>query len=91
MTELWRLPATELAYLIRARKVSAVEAAEAALQRLDSVNPRINAIVAHRPERVLAQAENTKETSPPTCRRFCLCRAESVAWRYPWTRKSSRP
>src|SRR5580704_8240976 len=57
MTELWRLPATELAHLIRARKVSAREAAEAALHRLDAINPRINAIVAHRPELVLEQAD----------------------------------
>lgn len=57
MSELWRLPATELARLIRTRKVSAREAAEAALQRLDAVNPQINAIVAHRPELVREQAD----------------------------------
>lgn len=57
MTELWRLPATELAHLIRTRKVSAREAAESALQRLDAVNPHINAIVAHRPDWVLEQAD----------------------------------
>jgi amidase len=56
-SELWRISATELAQLIRARKVSAREAAQAALQRLDAVNPRINAIVAHEPELVLAQAD----------------------------------
>jgi amidase len=58
MTELWQLSATELAHLIRTRKVSAREAAEAALQRLVAVNPKINAIVEHRPELVLQQAEN---------------------------------
>jgi Amidase len=57
VTELWRVPATELAYLIRTREVSARKAAEAALQRLDAVNPRINAIVAHRPELVWKQAD----------------------------------
>src|SRR5580698_331367 len=62
MTDIWRLPATELAHLIRAREVSAREAAEAALQRLDAVNPQINAIVAHRPELVLAQAERVDQT-----------------------------
>src|SRR6202522_3361565 len=56
-TELWRLPATELATLIRARKVSAREAAQTALQRLDAVNPMINAIVAHKPDLVLEQAD----------------------------------
>jgi amidase len=57
MTELWRLPATELAHLVRTRKVSAREAAEDALKRLDAVNPQINAIVEHRPDLVLEQAE----------------------------------
>jgi len=62
MTELWRLSATELAHLIRTRKVSAREAAEAALSRLDAVNPQINAIVAHRPEQVREQADRVDQT-----------------------------
>ncbi|WP_250487903.1 amidase family protein [Caballeronia sp. GaOx3] len=57
MGELWRLSATELADLIRCRKVSAREAAQAALARLDSVNPKINAVVDYRPDDVLSQAE----------------------------------
>ena len=57
MTELWRLSATALSRLIRTREVSAREAAEAALQRLDAVNPQINAIVAHRPDLVREQAD----------------------------------
>jgi amidase len=60
-TELWRLPATDLAHLIRTRKVSAREAAQAALQRLDAVNPQINAIVAHTPELVLEQADRVDQ------------------------------
>ena len=56
-TELWRLPATDLAHLIRTRKVSARDAAQSALERLDAVNPQINAIVAHTPELVLEQAD----------------------------------
>jgi amidase len=56
MDGLWRLPAAELAALIRSKKVSAKEAAFAALTRLDAVNPSINAVVDHRPEEVLAQA-----------------------------------
>jgi amidase len=60
-TELWRLPATELAQLIRAREVSAREAAEAALRRLDEVNPQINAIVAHRPDLVREQADRVDQ------------------------------
>jgi amidase len=42
MNELWQLPTTELAQLVRTRKVSAREAAESALKRLDAVNPTIS-------------------------------------------------
>jgi amidase len=56
MQDLWRLSAAEMASLIRSKKVSAKEAAIAALARLDAVNPKINAVVDHRPEDVLAQA-----------------------------------
>ena len=51
MEDLWRLPGVELASLIRSKKVSAKEAASAALERLDAVNPKINAVIDHRPER----------------------------------------
>src|SRR4051812_17187715 len=56
MQDLWRLSAKELAALIGTKKVSAMDAATAALARLDAVNPKINAVVDHRPEDVLAQA-----------------------------------
>src|ERR1700692_4947606 len=56
MEELWRLSAADIAALIRSKKVSAKQAASAALARLDAVNPSINAVVDHRPEDVLAQA-----------------------------------
>jgi len=56
VTDLWRLSAVELAALVRKREVSAVQAAQSALQRLEAVNPAINAVVDHRPEAVLAQA-----------------------------------
>jgi amidase len=56
MQDLWRLSASDLASLIRTKKVSATEAATSALARLDAVNPKINAVVDHRPEEVLAQA-----------------------------------
>ncbi|MCK1641127.1 amidase family protein [Bradyrhizobium sp. 157] len=56
MQDLWRLSAAEMASLIRSKKVSAKEAAAAALARLDAVNPKINAVVDHRPEDVLSQA-----------------------------------
>ena len=56
MQDLWRLSATDLASLIRSKKVSATEAATAALARLDAVNPKINAVIDHKPAEVLAQA-----------------------------------
>jgi amidase len=56
MQELWRLSAQEMASLVRSRKVSAKEAATAALARLDAVNPKINAVVDHNAAEVLAQA-----------------------------------
>ncbi|MGP9809988.1 amidase family protein [Rhodopseudomonas sp. NSM] len=57
MQEIWRLSAAELAALIRTRSVSAREAAQAALDRLDAVNPAINAVIDHRPDAALAQAD----------------------------------
>jgi amidase len=56
MQDLWRLPAKDVAALIRSKKISAKEAASAAIARLDAVNPSINAVVDHRPADVLAQA-----------------------------------
>jgi len=57
MQDIWRLPAAELAGLIRTRKISAREATQAALDRLDAVNPAINAVIDHRPDDALAQAD----------------------------------
>src|SRR5215475_13961159 len=57
MNELWRLSASEVARLVKTRKVSAREVAKAALERLDSVNSQINAIVDCRPESVREQAD----------------------------------
>lgn len=54
--EIWRLSAARVATLVRQRKLSALEAAQSALARLDAVNPRLNAIVDHRPDEVLARA-----------------------------------
>ena len=55
--EIWRLSATELAARIRWKQISAREAAQAALDRLDAVNPHLNAVVAHDPDAVLADAD----------------------------------
>lgn len=56
MSELWRHSASQIANLVRLRKVSATEVARDALARLDAVNPSINAVVDHRPDDTLAQA-----------------------------------
>ncbi len=56
MSDLWRLSAAELAGLVKSKKVSAREAATANLARLDAVNPKLNAVIDHRPEEVLKQA-----------------------------------
>jgi amidase len=57
MAELWQLPATELATLIRSGHVSAREAVQAALDRLDDVNDAVNAVVDYRPAEALSAAD----------------------------------
>src|SRR5258707_11170283 len=47
----------QLAGLIRSREISAREAAQAALDRLNEVNGPINAVVDHRPAEALAAAD----------------------------------
>ena len=54
---LWRLPATQLAGLIRTREISARDAVQAALERLDDVNGRINAVVDCSPAEALTAAD----------------------------------
>lgn len=54
---LWTLDATETANLIRKKKLSAREAVDAHLARLDAVNPKLNAVV--RPLHEQARAEAT--------------------------------
>ena len=54
--QLWRLSASEVAGLVRSRRLSALEVAQSALRRVEQVNPALNAIVEHRPHEVLAQA-----------------------------------
>jgi len=58
MTELWRLSATELASMVKRREVTAVEVTESALDRLATVNPRINAVVEEMPYEALAAARD---------------------------------
>ncbi|MBK1657755.1 amidase family protein [Paracraurococcus ruber] len=56
MTDLWRLSATDLAARISRREVSAREVAQAALARMEAVNPRLNAVVMPDPEGALNAA-----------------------------------
>lgn len=54
--ETWRLPATEIAKLVRNKKISATDIAKQALDRVEQVNDTIRAIVEYRPEEMLAAA-----------------------------------
>ena len=56
MTELWKLSATEIADMVRRGDVSAVEVVKAHLDRIDQVNPKLNAVVQSFPEEALAAA-----------------------------------
>lgn len=55
--EIWRLDATAMAVGIRAGDFTSREAVSACLERLDAVNPQLNAIVESRPEEALAAAD----------------------------------
>ncbi|MGI5336060.1 amidase [Streptomyces sp. CA-181903] len=54
--EIYYRDATELAELIRKRKVSAVDVVQAHLDRIEAVNPRVNAVVTVAAEQALAAA-----------------------------------
>jgi len=51
------LPATELAALIRRRKVSPVEVVDAVLDRIERINPRLNAFVTLTAEQARREAK----------------------------------
>ena len=53
-------PATELAGLIRSRKLSPVELARATLERIERLNPRLNAFCTLTPEASLAAAREAE-------------------------------
>jgi amidase len=58
---IWQLPATELARRIRAKELSSREVVDAHLDRIDRVNPRLNAIVTLVADRALEQAARADE------------------------------
>lgn len=68
MTELWRRSAIDLARMIAAREASSVEVVEAHLDRIEAVNPRLNAIVRVLDEDARAaarEADRTLSTGEP--------------------------
>ena len=61
MSELWKKSAVELAELVRKRQVTAVEVTESVLDRLNTVNPKLNAVVQELPEEALSEAKKVDE------------------------------
>jgi len=57
VSELWRMSAVELAAMIRNREVSSREVIQAHLDRIEAVNPYLNAIVRLLPDQALAAAD----------------------------------
>src|SRR6516162_10592013 len=57
VSELWRKGAVELAALIRDREVSSREVIQAHLDRIEAVNPHLNAIVRLLADQALAAAD----------------------------------
>jgi len=57
VSELWQRGAVELAAMIRGREVSSREVIQAHLDRVEAVNPRVNAVVRLLPEQALAAAD----------------------------------
>src|SRR5258708_23573011 len=60
MPELTFTAAVDLASMMREKRVSPVEVAEAYLQRIEEQNPRLNAFVHVDPERVLREARKAE-------------------------------
>src|SRR5690349_7215247 len=56
-TDLWRMSATELAEAIRSRHISSQEVIEAHLQRIEAVNPSVNAVTVVLGEQALEAAK----------------------------------
>ncbi len=62
MDDLVFRPALELASLLRARELSAVELTQAFIAQVQRINPKVNAIVTFLPEQALAQARRLDDT-----------------------------
>src|SRR5690349_10083600 len=64
MTDLHWTDAVDLARALRARELSAVEVMTAHLERIEAVNPALNAIVTLDPEAALARARAADAREP---------------------------
>lgn len=60
-TALWQRTAGELAAAVRSRAISSEEVVRSCLDRIEEVNPRLNALVEVRPEEALADARRADE------------------------------
>ncbi|NOC81790.1 amidase family protein [Ruegeria sp. HKCCD6428] len=68
-TDIWRLSATDLTTLTRRGDLSATEAVQASIERMDEVNPHLNAVVEDLREQALERAEaldNARAGGKPT-------------------------
>ncbi|MDQ2091043.1 amidase family protein [Marimonas arenosa] len=61
MRHIWQMTASEIAAAVRSKKLSATEVAEAHLERLDEVNPKINAVVQECREEALHAAKEVDD------------------------------
>jgi len=61
----WQLGAAEIAAGIRARRFSCAEVMESVVQRIRTVNPRLNAIVTDLTEQALREATDADRSGPP--------------------------
>jgi amidase len=59
VSEIWRLDATAQSELVRTRIASPLELTEAAITRIESVDPQLNAVVTPRFERALAEVNQS--------------------------------
>lgn len=65
MPDLWKLDATAQAELVRSRKSSPLELLEAAITRIERLNPQINAVITPLFERARSQARNVTDFDAP--------------------------
>jgi amidase len=65
MTELWRMSAVELAAALRARQVTAVDAVEASLKRIEALDSRLTAFITVGAESARAHARDLDRLGEP--------------------------